>query len=96
MQDQTQKIAEILKVMANPTRLAIIKLLSEQGPLNVSKVQDHLGIEQSLTSHNLVKMRDVGILSSKREGKVVTYQLLDSKIIRVIDILLHQSSSASL
>ena len=52
-----EKAAFILKSIAHPTRLAIIKALSERGLMAVSEISETLGLEQSLTSHHLNIMK---------------------------------------
>ena len=91
MKEPSQQVVELLKAFAHPTRLAIIKLLSQEGPLSVSNLQTQLGIEQSLMSHYLLKMRDLGILSHKRQGKTVYYDIYNPVAVKVLEIILKQS-----
>ena len=56
-------------MLAHSTRLQIIHLLDQQGALGVNELQAQLNIDQALVSHHLLKMRNVGIVSSKRQGK---------------------------
>jgi len=70
-----EKMADVLKTIAHPVRLEIIELLEESGTLGVSELQVKLNIEQSLLSHHLTKMKDKGILCSKRDGKNLFYSI---------------------
>jgi ArsR family transcriptional regulator len=49
--------AEILKVLAHPIRICIVKGLLEKGECNVSFMQDCLEIPQSTLSQHLQKLR---------------------------------------
>ncbi len=82
-----ERIANILKTVAHPLRLQIIDLLAQKEKLSVTEIYEKLGVEQSLTSHHLVKMKDKGILACERDGKSMMYSLTDKKIIKIIDCI---------
>lgn len=65
-----------LKVLADPTRLAVIRLLLAE-PLNVNTLSAELGVEQSLLSHHLKVLRDAQLVASSRQGKQVIYRVAD-------------------
>ncbi|UFH56316.1 helix-turn-helix transcriptional regulator [Spirosoma sp. KNUC1025] len=87
--------AEILKIIAHPGRIRIILALAEQPSLKVSALQEQLQIEPSLLSHHLVKLKDRGLLDSKRSGKETRYFLTDSAPTQLIHLLLKREKSAS-
>lgn len=66
--------ADRLKVLANPTRLAIVCALIK-APQHVGELNDEIGIDQSLLSHHLRVLRDSGLVTSRRDGKAVLYEL---------------------
>lgn len=66
--------AERLKLLADPTRLAILQLL-RQGPRQVGEINAEIDIEQSLLSHHLRKLRDARLVFAERVGKAVQYRL---------------------
>jgi ArsR family transcriptional regulator len=66
--------ATILKVLADETRLAVVRQLME-GPQQVNEMNATLQLEQSLLSHHLRILRDAGIVRSQRDGKAVLYRL---------------------
>ena len=81
------RIADILKTVAHPIRLGIIRLLEIHPKLSVSDLCESLGPEQSLTSHHLKNMRLKGLLSVKREGRstVTIYGKYRGKCLRLLD-----------
>lgn len=81
------KVAFILKTVAHPTRLGIVKLLEVNEKLSVSKICEYLGTEQSLTSHHLQNMHLKGILSVQREGRSRMYTLKERDVSLIIDCL---------
>lgn len=66
--------AEKLKVLSDPTRLAVIELLMA-GPKRVGEINQVLQIEQSLLSHHLRVLRDAEFVVTRRDGKGVLYDL---------------------
>lgn len=66
--------ANKLKALADTTRLATMELLME-GPKRVGELAEELAVEQSLLSHHLRVLREMGLLEAKRDGKAVVYAL---------------------
>lgn len=66
--------AELLKVLADETRLAVVRALLER-PRHVWELNEELDVEQSLLSHHLQVLRRAGIVESRRAGKAVLYSL---------------------
>jgi len=63
-----------LKVLANSTRLSIVRTLMK-GPQHVKQLNKEIRIDQSLLSHHLHVLRDSGLVTSERDGKAVLYGL---------------------
>lgn len=82
-----ERIAYILKTVAHPIRLGIIKLLEVNPRMSVTEICTALGTEQSLTSHHLQNMRLKGLLSVKREGRSMMYSLKERDVSLIIDCL---------
>ncbi|GEQ96588.1 transcriptional regulator [Iodidimonas gelatinilytica] len=70
----TTACVDRLKLLADPTRLAIVRLLTD-GPMIVKDINEHLAMEQNLLSHHLKVLREGGLLESERQGKAVAYRL---------------------
>ncbi len=66
--------AELLKVLADETRLAVMQQLLD-GPQHVGEINAELGLEQSLLSHHLKVLREAGLVESERDGKAVLYRM---------------------
>ncbi|HEY8890801.1 MAG TPA: metalloregulator ArsR/SmtB family transcription factor, partial [Clostridium sp.] len=62
------EITEILKVLAHPIRLCIVKGILDQGQCNVSHMQTCLKIPQSTVSQHLQKLRYAGVIEGNRKG----------------------------
>jgi len=60
--------------LANPTRLAILELLSS-GPRNVTEISKALEQEQSMISHNLKPLERCGFVFSEKKKKERIYYM---------------------
>jgi len=81
--EKLARVAEILKTIAHPVRLTIIEHLQNGRELSVSELQEITEVEQSSLSHHLIKMKDKGILGSRRDGKNIYYHLTDDRITQI-------------
>lgn len=78
--------AEVLKTLASPRRLQIIHLLAE-GPRDVGRLAEKLGISQPNASQHLAVMRAAGVVESERVGREVVYRLVDPDVVRACAIM---------
>ena len=85
--ERLERIAFILKTVAHPIRLGIIRLLEVNAYMNVTSICEALGSEQSLTSHHLQNMRIKGLLSVKKSGRMKLYSLKERDISLIIECL---------
>ncbi len=85
--DEVDKLAEIFKVLSDPTRLKLILLLKERsygehaedecgsGPLCVNAITRKLGVTQSAVSQHLRILRQMDLVRSERRGSFIHYSL---------------------
>lgn len=83
------KIAEVVKTIGHPLRIEIIEVLRTFPSLTVLDIQEKMRtkIEQSLLSHHLIKMKDKGILISRKVGVSVYYSLRVKDMLRLLECL---------
>lgn len=62
------------KVLANPTRLAILEVLRDK-PRGVTEIAESLKQEQSMISHNLEPLEECRFVFSERRKKQRVYSL---------------------
>ena len=75
--------AEVLKSLAHPLRLQILCHLSE-GNKTGGDLERLTSASQSQVSQFLGRMKAEGILSSRRSGNFVWYQIDDAKVKKLI------------
>lgn len=78
--------AELLKVLAHPVRLCIVKNLMNK-ECNVSHMQDCLKLPQSTVSQHLSILRSRGIIKGTRSGLEVNYTIADEEVKKLIEFL---------
>ena len=83
--DRLEIAASMLKAIAHPMRIAILKHLEGGKRLTVTEIHELLGIEQSTTSHHLGILKDKGVLCSKRDGKNTFYYLKHEILSQIVD-----------
>ncbi len=82
-----EKTSAMLKAMAHPMRIAILKLLELKEKLSVTEIHQNLDLEQSTTSHHLGILKDKGILKSERRGKNTYYLLKNENLQHIVDCI---------
>ncbi len=72
--------ADVLKTLASPRRLEILHRLAE-GPCEVGRLADELGLTQPNVSQHLAVLRGAGLVDAERAGREVHYRLADDDVI---------------
>ena len=74
--DEILELSEVFKALSDPTRLRLVKLLSEHGNvLCVNALANRLGVTQSAVSQHLRILRQARLVISDRRGPSVHYSL---------------------
>jgi DNA-binding transcriptional ArsR family regulator len=71
---QPETCARLLKVLADPERLRIIRCLSE-GPLSVGEIATQLDAPVVNVSHHLGVLRQANLVEDEKQGRFVIYRL---------------------
>ena len=71
----------LLKALAHPARLMICCQLKDR-EMSVGDMEETLGIKQPRLSRELGKLREEGLVQTRRESKVIFYQLSDAPRLR--------------
>jgi DNA-binding transcriptional ArsR family regulator len=74
-EESTRDAAERAKALSDPTRLTLAGALREGEELCVCDLSWIAGRSQNLVSHHLRTLRSLGMVRSRREGKLVMYSL---------------------
>lgn len=69
---QSVKLTEYLKAISDENRLAILNVL-KKGSLCVCEIFPLLNLPQNLVSHHLKVLKDIRLISNKRDGVKIIY-----------------------
>ena len=72
--------------MANPVRLSALCLLID-GETSVGNLADQLDMSQSALSQHLKILKDAGVVTMRRDHRVVYYKTSDEKVLQLIGLL---------
>lgn len=86
---QAGEAANLLKLLANKCRLLVLCYLAEAGELSVGELIDRVGLSQSALSQHLAKLREEGLVATRKDAQCVFYRVCDPKAEQVL-VLLHQ------
>ncbi|KFN04118.1 ArsR family transcriptional regulator [Bacillus clarus] len=82
----SEEDVDILKIMAHPVRLQIVKELSIRKTCNVTQLTEILGIPQSTVSQHLSKMKGK-VLRADRRGLEIYYSISNLKASEIVGVL---------
>ena len=85
MNEQTEYRAEILKALGQPTRMKIIDFL-RNGERCVCEIFPAIGEEQSNTSRHLNMLLNSGILTRRKDGIKIYYDVKYPAVFEIIDL----------
>ncbi len=83
-----REATSFLKAISNEHRLMILCLIAD-GEKTVSEMEAAIGLRQPTLSQHLARLREDGLVETRREGKSVYYRLANEDV-RDIVALLHR------
>lgn len=90
-----EDISTVFRVLADPTRVAIIHALSLAELCNCD-LASVLGISESAVSHQMRELRLMKLVSAEKRGRMMYYRLTDTHIRHIFeDTLRHVRESSS-
>tara|TARA_R110002049_G_scaffold117704_2_gene271325 strand:- start:2160 stop:2531 length:372 start_codon:yes stop_codon:yes gene_type:complete len=79
MHQNFEKTARLLSIAGNEVRLKILYLLNMENELCPCDLADILKMSVPAISQHIRKMKDAGIIASRREGQTLYYSLNEDK-----------------
>lgn len=77
----------LLKAMANQSRLLILCYLAEGGEMSVGELVERVGLSQSALSQHLAKLREEGLVTTRKQAQTVYYRVCDPKAGQLLALL---------
>ena len=99
MIESAEKASTFLKTMANSHRLLILCCLVD-GERSVGELEELLGVRQPTLSQQLARLREEGLVTPRRAGKMVYYSIASDEAVALITLLYdrfctHQNNAAA-
>ena len=85
--DLLPELTQLFRLLADETRLRIIRLLVESEEYHVRALCNVLGQSQPAVSHHLALLRTAGLIECRRQGKHNFYHLTPGKFEEVLDLV---------
>lgn len=73
--DTDRRLAQTLKALSHPARLAIVRLLAERDECVCGEIVDDLPLAQSTVSQHLRALKEAGLVQGTVEGRRTCYCL---------------------
>ncbi|WKD60837.1 HTH-type transcriptional regulator KmtR [Corynebacterium ciconiae DSM 44920] len=86
--------AEVLKLLADPTRIRIILTLGRAAEISVNEISATVGKRPATVSQHLAKMRLARMVTTRHQGTSVYYALTDEHAIQLISEAMNQAEHA--
>lgn len=86
MEENLTAASQLLKAMASPNRLMLLCLLAD-GELSVGELADELDLRQATVSQHLARLRQGGLVSTRRNGQTIYYSIADKGAADIIKTL---------
>lgn len=85
-QDDATTLARLFALLADPSRLRILYALLEGGSMCVSDIAAAARLGESATSHQLARLRSGTVVTSRRRGREIWYEVADVHVRLVLDL----------
>jgi DNA-binding transcriptional ArsR family regulator len=92
MKTSAAQACRLMKVLSNPDRLMLLCQLS-QGEKRVGELEEILGIAQPTLSQQLTVLREEELVTTRRDGKHIYYQIASPQALAVMRVLFDQFCS---
>jgi DNA-binding transcriptional ArsR family regulator len=87
LEQRATEASRLLKLLANENRLLILCRLVAEREMAVGDLAKAVGLSQSALSQHLAKMREEGLVATRREAQTVFYRVADADARRVLVLL---------
>jgi ArsR family transcriptional regulator len=86
MRRNAGKAAAMLKMLSHEARLTVLCDLVD-GERSAGALVESSGLSQSALSQHLAKLREEGLVDTRRDGQAIYYRLADNDVAKLIETL---------
>ena len=80
----TDEIAELFRALGDPTRIEILRLLSQSDEVACTTLDDILPVSKSTISYHIKALKTVGLLTVRKDGRWYHYTLQRDRLESVL------------
>lgn len=84
--ENATEAAQLLKAVSHEGRLMILCHLAT-GEKSVTELEQLLHARQAAVSQQLARLRLEGLVTTRRDGKLIWYRLCDDRAIRILELV---------
>jgi len=86
LKERANDAAELLRLLANPTRLLLLCQIA-RGECSVAELERDLGLRQPGLSQQLAELRQNQLVKTRRESRSIYYSLADARVQVLLEAL---------
>lgn len=86
LEPRMEEAAQLMEMLSQPVRLRILCALME-GEWSVIKLADLAQLSQPAMSHHLKKLRDAGLVQTRRDAQTIYYSIKGKEVEAVMRVL---------
>ena len=79
--------AAVMRSLSNEARLLVLCHLGEANELSAGELTRRIGLSQSALSQHLARLREDGLVATRKQAQTVFYRVADPKVHRVLALL---------
>lgn len=87
MEEHAAAAAAMLRLLASERRLMVLCTLIVEGEAPVGRLAQRAGLSQPAMSQHLAKLREDGLVATRRTGTTIHYRIADRRVERIMDVL---------
>ena len=87
--DDAQRLATVLKALADPSRLRLLSLIKAQPDREccVCNLTEPLGLTQPTVSHHLKVLREAGLIEREQRGSWAYFRIAEDQLALLRELL---------
>lgn len=86
MSRRAEEAAGLMRALSHEARLRVLCELSS-GERSVGELVQSSGLSQSALSQHLARLREEGLVATRREAQTIYYSVTDPKVLQVVRLL---------
>ncbi|WP_255568512.1 ArsR/SmtB family transcription factor [Neoroseomonas alba] len=87
LRDKAADAARLLALLGNENRLVLLCHLVQAGEMGVGALAEAVGLSQPALSQHLARLREDGLVATRRKAQTVHYRLADPRVAAVMLLL---------